>query len=108
MNRLKTMLGQSPEPERPDDYFEIEWKHTYFAVDQKTAEDVARRLIEDPPPTWVVFQDLSGSRHRVLAKMITRISESKASQRQADRDFHRARRDEDRLDRRPWEDDDYL
>jgi hypothetical protein len=108
MNRLKTLLGQSPDPERPDDYYEIEWKYKHFAVDRRTAEDVARRLSEDPPPKWIVFRDLNGSRHRVVAKKISRISESTVSQRQAEREFDRARREEDRRDRRPWEDDDNL
>jgi hypothetical protein len=42
----------------------------------------------------------------VLTEQITRISESTADQRTADREFDRARRLEEKQDRRPWEDDD--
>jgi hypothetical protein len=42
----------------------------------------------------------------VPAAQINRISESTAAQREAVREFERARRLEEKKDRRPWEDDD--
>jgi len=53
----------------------------------------------------VTFRDLTGAQHRILASKISRISESTVAQRAAEREFSRARREEDRRDRRPWEDD---
>lgn len=108
MNRLKKFLEQPPEPERPDDYYEIEWKYERFAVTKAVALDIVRRLAEDPPPRWINFRDLTGAQHRIVASKISRISECTVAQRAADRHFRRARREEDRRDRRPWEDDDHL
>jgi hypothetical protein len=106
MNRLKDFFDQPSEPEREDDFFEIESYCDTFAVSRDTAIDVERRLDQLPPPRWVVFRDLSGARHRVLASQICRVSESTAAQRAAGRAFRRARRLEEKADRRPWEDDD--
>ena len=106
MNRLKDFFEQPPEPERQDDYFEIDAYGGSYAVSRETACEVERRLDQLPPPHWIVFRDLTGARHRVLATYVRRISECTAAQRAADRAFHRARRLEDKADRRPWEDDD--
>ncbi len=106
MNRLKELFDRSPEPEREDDFFEIETYQDLFAVSRDVAVDVERRLDQLPPPHWIVFRDLTGARHRVLATQIHRVSECTASQRAARRAFYRARRLEDKADRRPWEDDD--
>jgi hypothetical protein len=106
MNRLKDFFEQPPEPDRQDDFFEIECYCDTFAVSRETAQEVERRLDQLPPPRWIVFRDLAGARHRVVAKQIYRISESTAAHRAAVRAFSRARRSEDKADRRPWEDDD--
>jgi hypothetical protein len=106
MNRLKEFFEQPPEPERQDDFFEIESYYDTYAVSRETAHEVERRLDQLPPPRWIVFRDLAGARHRVLAAQIHRISESTAAQRAAARAFSRARRLEDKADRRPWDDDD--
>ncbi len=106
VNRLKELLEQPPDPERDDDFFEVETDQDLFAVSRETAVEVERRLDQLPPPRWVVFRDLTGARHRVLAARVHRVSESTASQRAARRAFFRARRLEDKADRRPWEDDD--
>jgi hypothetical protein len=106
MNRLKDFFEQPPEPEREDDFFEIEAYCETFAVSRETALEVERRLDQLPPPRWLAFRDLLGARHRVLAAQIYRVSESTASQRAARRAFNRARRLEDKADRRPWEEDD--
>jgi hypothetical protein len=105
MNRLKDYFEQPPEPERQDDFFEIESHYDTFAVSREMAIEIERRLDQLPPPRWVVFHDLTGARHRVLAAHIYRISESAAAQRAASRAFYRARRLEEKADRRPWEDD---
>jgi hypothetical protein len=107
MNRLKDYFGDPPEPdERYDDYFVIGTVRCSYAVSQDTAIEIERWLDHQPPPRWVVFRDLAGSRHRILADHINRVTESTAAQRAADRAFDRARRLEEKMDRRPWEEDD--
>ena len=105
MNRLREYFEEPPEPERQDDYFEIESHDDTFAVSRETAIEIERRLDQRPTPRWIVFHDLVGARHRVLASHIRSISESTAAQRAAGREFNRARRLEEKQDRRPWEDD---
>ena len=56
-------------------------------------------------PRWVVFRSFTGARHRVLTAQIYRISECTAAQRAKGREFNRARKQEDKKDRSPWEDD---
>jgi len=106
MNRLKDFFNDPQEPESQDDYYLVEKRYGCYAVSRQTAAEIERVLDQSTLPRWVVFRDLNGSRHRVLAEQISRISESTAAQRAADRAFDRARRLEDKKDRRPWEDDD--
>jgi hypothetical protein len=106
MNRLKDFFEQPPEPERQNDFYEIETCYDMYAVSRETAHEVERRLDQLPPPRWIAFRDLAGARHRVVTAQIHRISESTAAQRAATRAFSRARRLEDKADRRPWEDSD--
>jgi len=106
MNRLKDYFGDPQEPEPQDDFFEIESHWASFAVSKETAMEIERRLDQLPPPRWVAFRDLAGARHRIQAVHIYRVSESTAAQRAASREFHRARRLEEKKDRRPWEEDD--
>lgn len=104
MNRLTEYLDPL-EPEPPDDYYEIRSYFGFCVVSRETASEIERCLDQLPPPRWIVFCDLSGSRHRVQTPLIYRITESTAAQRAADRAFDRARRLEEKQDRRPWEDD---
>ena len=105
MNRLEDYFRDPQEPERADDFFEIETYCGTFAVSRETALDVECRLDQLPPPRWIAFRDLVGAWHRVLVRLIYHISENTAAQRAAGREFHRARRLEEKKDRRPWEDD---
>jgi hypothetical protein len=52
MNRLKEFFGQPPDPERDDDFFEVETDQDLFAVSRETALEVERRLDQLPPPRW--------------------------------------------------------
>ena len=107
MNRLKDYFEEPPQPEGDGEFFEVESRHhDTFIVSRATALEMERWLDERPAPRWIEFRDLAGARHRVLAALIYRISESTAAQRAASREFGRARRLEDKADRRPWEDDD--
>ena len=106
MNRLKDFFGDPREPDSQDDYYEVDCRFDAWAVSRATASELERRLDELPPPRWIVFRDLTGARHRIRAAHVQRISECTAAQRAASREFSRARRLEDKKDRRPWEDDD--
>ena len=105
MNRLKDFLDPLPEPEGTDDYFLIETGHDTFAVARDTVDDVVCQLDVRPAVRWVTFRDLAATWHRVLAADVYRFSECTAAQRAAARAFWRARRLEEKADRRPWEDD---
>jgi hypothetical protein len=105
MNRLKDQFEESQDGEQAGDFWEIETRDNYFVISRDVARAVERTLCRMPFPRWVVFRVLSGSRHRVRAHSIDRISESTAVQRAASRAFFRARRLEDKADKRPWEDD---
>jgi hypothetical protein len=104
MNRLKQFFGEPQEPDRSDNFFEIECRYETFAVTPATALEIERRLDQLPPSRWIAFRDLSGARHRILGAHISRISESTLAQRAAAREFRRARRLEDKSDR-PWDED---
>jgi hypothetical protein len=106
MNRLKEFLGEPPEEhERDGDYWEIESRFSTFYVSAATAREVERVLERQPVPRWVVFSDLVGARHRLLIRNIERVSECRSTHREAQRAFDRARRLEEKADRRPWEED---
>jgi hypothetical protein len=94
--------------ERPpdDDYFEIRVGYTRYEVSARTAAAVMRDLSRWWPSRWVGFVDLHGARVRIRSRLITMIHESTALRRQRERDFDRARRLEEKADRRPWEDED--
>src|SRR5919199_3854379 len=105
MNRLTEYL-EDPEEEVPsDDYCWIETFSEAIAVSREAAAGIERELDRPTPPRWVIFRDIAGARHRLLAHLIEHISESTAAQRAANRAFRRARKLEDKADRRPWEED---
>jgi hypothetical protein len=106
MNRLKEFLNQPELPDPKNDFYEVYGGYGPFIVTRETAMEIERRLNELPPPMWIVFHDAMGSRHRISAQRIYRISESTAAQREASRAFDRARKLEAREGRLPWEDDD--
>jgi hypothetical protein len=106
MNRLKEFLDQPEQPDPTNDFYEVYGGYAPFIVTRQTAMELERRLNELPPPMWVVFHDVMGSRHRISAQRIYRISESTAAQRAASREFDRARKEEQRDGGMPWEDND--
>ena len=106
MNRLTHYFTEAPTPDWQEDYFQIETHYDSFVVSQATALQVERWLDALPSPVWLVFHDLAGGRHRVLAAHVYRISENRAEQRAYRRAFHRGLRQEEKADRRPEDDDD--
>jgi hypothetical protein len=105
LNRLRPYLGEPDERRPPDDYYEIGAKWATFYVSREVAERVVRLLRRRWPPRWIGFTDLYGSEVRVRSRLIEYVRESARTQRAAARDFHRARREEERADRPPWEDE---
>lgn len=89
-----------------DDYFVIRVSFIGYEVTATTAAEVMRQVSRRLPPRWVGFVDLHGARIRIRSRLITMIHESTATHRQRERDFERARRLEEKADRRPWEDED--
>ncbi|HKG91952.1 MAG TPA: hypothetical protein VKA84_08685 [Gemmatimonadaceae bacterium] len=106
MNRLKEFLNEPPEDTPPDDFWVVTGDCGFFYVSEHTAHEIGCALDEQTPPKWLNFRDLSGSRVRVKSRQVDSIYEVTASQRAAERQFHRARKLEQKADRRPWEDDD--
>ena len=105
MNRLKEFLNEPPEAEPETDYWVVTGDAGWYYVSRETARRLTRLLARLWLPRWLVFTDLSGSEVRVLARKVDAVFESTAAQRSAERSFHRARKQEERADRRPWEED---
>ena len=104
INRLANR-GDDPREEGPEkDYWLVEADCGWFYVTETTAGDVVRAVTRDEPRPWIRFTDLFGAQVWILTEKVTRVSESKGGHRDAARAFRRARRDEEREDRRPWED----
>jgi hypothetical protein len=106
MNRLE-QLFEEPAGESPGgDYFVVSGEFGFFFVDAGTAARVERELDRRKRPRWLVVTDLTGSRVRVRTRDVRSVCESTAAQRARDRALHRARRLEEKADRRPWEEED--
>jgi hypothetical protein len=106
MNRITQYLNSGPAPASPTDYWWIETRQDVYVVSRGTARAIERRLDGPVLPRWIVFRDLTGARHRILASAVRSVSESTAAQRQAARAFQRALREEKEDGRNPWDDGD--
>jgi hypothetical protein len=109
MNRLKSYFEEAEEPEEPstaESYYLVETSQYWFAVSSETAQWIERQLGRWWGPRWLAFTDLWGARRRVRRSDVDYISESTPAVRAAGRAFRRARKLEEKADRRPWEDDD--
>ena len=107
MNRLKLYMdGEEAPDEQYGDFVVISGTFGFANLSLEEAERVERLLDRRCVPEWVVFHDRAGSRVRVKSDQIRCLCESTAAQRAADRRYDRARRQEEKADRMPWEDDD--
>lgn len=105
-NRLKDRFEEKEPEETPEgDFWEVSGESGFFYVSEDTARRILGELGRRPPPRWLRFTDLFGSEVRVLSRHVHLVEESTEAQRARARRFRRARRDEERADRRPWEDD---
>jgi hypothetical protein len=75
-------------------------------VTRATAAQVVAQLGRFRRPRWLHFADHVGAAIHLRADTVDAVFESTIGQRQAERDFRRARKLEERADHRPWEDDD--
>jgi hypothetical protein len=92
MNRLREFF-EDPEQEAPsDDFYWVETRSDAIAVSRATATEVERELDRPSRPRWVIFRDIAGARHRLLAHLVEHVAESTAAQRAAGRAFYRARK----------------
>jgi hypothetical protein len=105
INRLK-QLEEDPDDEPPaNDFWEIACKYDVFYVDRDTAERVRELLDRWMPPRRIDFRDLFGAEVSIFTREVWAVAESGSSHRASKRRFERARRDEWKAERRPWEDD---
>ena len=105
IHRLKALFEQPDQPEPTEDYYVIEARCDTFYARREVAEGVLEELRRAWPPRWIEFADLSGATVRVRTRLIECVQECTGAQRAAAREFRRARRREEKADRRPWEDD---
>jgi hypothetical protein len=106
MNRLRDQFEEPPEDTPDGDYFVLYGEFGRFIVPRDTGIALLTCLDERPAPTWLAFTDLFGSYVRVRTRHVHALFECTGGQRAAERSFDRARRLEEKADRRPWEDDD--
>ncbi|MFN2564620.1 MAG: hypothetical protein ABR499_06350 [Gemmatimonadaceae bacterium] len=105
MNRFSCYFEEPPE-DSYGDFYVVAGVFGSACVTRETAEYIEAVLGRWWLPTWIEFRDRAGSHIRVRTRSIRSIVESTAAQRAADRRLDRARRLEEKADRRPWEDDD--
>jgi len=106
INRLKLR----PEPDDPppaEDYYEVDTACELFYVNADVAEWLVACMRRRWPPRWITFTDLDGSTVTIRSRLVRCLRERTGSQRAAARAFRRARRQEDKAERRPWEDDEW-
>jgi hypothetical protein len=106
MNRIRNYLDEPPElPERQNlgDFFVVGGDFGRIAVEASVARRIAQVLDGWRPRTWIEFHDRAGSLFRV--RHIRSIVESTAKQRAEDRRLERAQQNEEKADRRSWDDD---
>lgn len=106
VNRLEDYFEEPEERTPESDFFIVSAEFDSFYVSEATAIELMRTLERSPSPGWVRFTEINGSRVCLRTRMIHYVSECTQRQRAAERAFHRARRQEEKADRRPWEDDD--
>jgi len=105
MNRITSYLSESAEDPQYGDFYLVYGEFGCFGVTHAEAQRIESLLDRWRVPTWIVFHDRAGSRVRVRARGIRSLVESTAAQRAIDRQFDRARNDEEKKDRRSWDDD---
>ena len=106
MNRIKRYLEEAPEDPTYGDFWVVGvLPFTCYQVTPDVARRIRVALDRWHPPKWLTFNDRVGSVVRVRTSHIRTIVECTAEQRAAERRLDRAREEEEKADRRPWDDD---
>ena len=107
MNRLKQYLGEADEPQDSgsESYWVIETEGYYFIITYAEAERLGRLVNRWWGPRWLTFTDSWGARRRILRRDVNHLCESTPDIWAAARAHQRARKLEDKADRRAWEED---
>ncbi len=106
MNRITAYFEEPEDVPAVDDFFVVVATAGYYVITPDAAEQVAALLRRFPRPRWLRFTDHVGSAIHLRADTVLAVVQSTTAQRQGERDFRRARKLEEKTDRRPWEDDD--
>jgi hypothetical protein len=104
-SRIKHLFGPSPPVTLPADYYELCTSCGVYLVSRAVARAIERRMVQEPPPSWIVFRDIVGARHRVRTELVRHLSESTREQRRLYKGMLRQRRIEEREDREPGDDE---
>jgi hypothetical protein len=105
VNRILALLKPGDNEDPPyGDFVVVSGPFGSLSVTRNVAREIERVLDRRWRPRWVTFHDRVGSRVRVRANEIRLFVESTTVQRASDRQLDRARRTEEKADRRPWED----
>ncbi len=104
-SRIAHIFGPSPPFTMPVDYAEVCTSCGIYVVSRSVARAIERRIAQEQPPTWIVFRDIMGARHRVRTDLVRHVSESTREQRRRYTEFRRQRRIEEREDRQPGDDE---
>src|SRR5882672_2208356 len=105
MNRITHYLEEPSERSPLGDYYVVAGEFGHVCITSATARRIQAALDRWIVPAWIVFPDRVGSLVRVRTRHIRSLVESTAEQRAADRRLDRARQEEEKGDRRPWDDD---
>ena len=104
MNRLKEYFERSPrEPE--GDFWVVRGACGWYRVSRQTARELEEQLDRADVPTWLTFTDSAGSHVRIRSAQVAAVFESTAAQRSLERAVDRLIEQEEKAEKRPWEDD---
>ncbi len=105
MNRIKRYLEESAEIPQYGDFYVVSGEFGIVGVSHAIACRIQAVLDRWIVPKWIAFPDRVGSTVRIRTRGIRSIVESTAGQRAADRRLDQARHEEEKADRRLWDDD---
>lgn len=96
IHRLRKYLQEAR-----SDFWVIGCHFGWYHVSPETGREIAEMLERRKPPRWVYFVDLHGSEVRVLSETIVRVEQSLSDQRQLERAFYKALREEEEPEKPP-------
>ncbi len=103
MNRLLRWFDEPADRSAYGDFFVVGGEFGRVFVTHEVASYIRSVLDRRFVPVWIEFRDRVGSLVRVRTRQIEVLVESTVEQRMADRMLDRARDEEEKADRRPWD-----